>query len=218
MYYLSKLTSYVFHPLWLMTIVTALLMVLSPVDFFSSQPAYKGVLLLSIFFTTALIPGIAVIMMKFLKLIPSIEMPEKEHRIGPLIIGGIFHIWMFKNFTDNPDIPDLLTVSTLAVIVTLFLCFMINLFFKLSLHAAGISTLLSILVLSITISNGKVIPLYHTGDQIVLIHPYTLIGLGVVMAGWIGSTRLFLGAHSKTELLGGYFIGVFGPVLTFIFF
>lgn len=213
---LSRITSYIFHPIWLMTALTALLMALNPIAFFSAQPTFKGVLLLSVFFTTAFIPGIAVLMMKFLNLIPSIEMPQKEHRIGPLIIGGVFHIWMYKNFTDNPNIPDILALSTMAVIVTLFLCFLINLFAKISLHAAGISALTTILAIAIFTGDADTLSLTSKDSSVLLMHPIVLIFTGLLIAGWVGSSRLYLRAHTHEELGAGYFIGAIGPVATFI--
>ncbi|MBK6902848.1 MAG: hypothetical protein IPH04_08560 [Saprospirales bacterium] len=62
-------------------------------------------LLLAVFFSSFVIPGIAVLMLRFLGLVESMELRDKKERIGPYIITGIFYLWLYINFRNDPNMP-----------------------------------------------------------------------------------------------------------------
>ncbi len=48
-----------------------------------------------------------------------------------------------------------------------------------------------------------------------LLFPLLLV---IVMAGLVGSSRLFLGAHTTREVLTGYMVGLLGQMVAFTYF
>lgn len=84
-------------------------MVANPYIFGFSGPKAQGLVLISILTISVMFPLIAIVMMKTLGLISSIEMPDKKERIGPLIITGLFYMWLYVNVRHNDNIPSALS-------------------------------------------------------------------------------------------------------------
>ncbi|MBK7426221.1 MAG: hypothetical protein IPI60_03855 [Saprospiraceae bacterium] len=101
---LFKVISYLFHPLLMLTYAALLVFWANPYLFRAQSGKALQVHFLSLFFTTFLLPAVAIVMMKSLGLIKSIHMQDRQDRIGPLIVTGVFYIWAFRNMISNPDI------------------------------------------------------------------------------------------------------------------
>ena len=144
-------------------------------------------------------------MMKALGMISSFEMKDRNERIGPYIITGIFYLWIFRNILDNPDIPFAYSVFVLGATIGLFVAFFINLFSKISMHAVGMGGMLGMVVLIMTFFNYSsfVIPI---GDGIQM-SINTLFMLVILLTGVVGTSRLLLGAHEIRDLWGGFVVG-----------
>lgn len=179
-----------------------LLLLINPYLFGYNNIASGDLLIIQVFFSTVLIPGLAVLMMKFLGLIQSLEMKEREERIGPLIATGMFYIWMFYNFYKNPEMPEAFTIFMLGSTLGLFVAFLINLFSKISLHAVGMGGLLGMIVLTM---------LLYSYDTFLFmdmtIHMLSLLIAVIFICGLVGTARLILDAHEAVELYSGYIIG-----------
>jgi len=212
-----KVISLLFHPLLMLTLILLTQMWMQPNLFLGSNPQFKGILIISVFSTTFLMPGVATLLMKFMNLLPSLEMPEKSHRTGPLIVTAIFHLWIYKNLLDNPEVPLVFGAAALGAILTLFICFFINLFHKISLHAAGLGGWLSAVFICV---------LYYAQDQFLIvdgeevqwsIHAGVFISFLIFITGMVTAGRLYLKAHTPQELIGGFFVGVSGQLLAFMY-
>lgn len=212
-----KIISYVFHPLLMLTYILLSLMWMQPFLFTGSGTQAKEILAISVFSITFLMPGVAVLLMKFMNLIPSLDMPDKRNRIGPLIVTAIFHLWIYKNLLDNPEIPQILNTFFLGAIITLFVCFFINLFKKISLHTAGMGGWMTMIFISVFHLTPDHIMLLSSGPHSWAIHPLVFLSMVIFAAGLVGSGRLYLKAHSTDEIIGGYFIGISGQAIAFLF-
>lgn len=159
---------------------------------------------LVIFFSTALIPAFGVIMMKALKLIKSIELEDKMDRIGPFIISGVFYLWLLKNLYTNNNFPDLYTAFVLGATISLFVCFVINILYKVSMHAAGTAGLFTMICLLIY-TYSPVIQILSLGTINLTI--YSLGFIGLFIAGMVGTSRLALNAHTPGQVVWGYIVG-----------
>jgi membrane-associated phospholipid phosphatase len=190
----ASLISWLTHPLLAITYIYIILLFTNPFDFGFRNWSDTGaiILFLRIFLTTFFIPGFAVLMLTFIGLAKSLELPEKEDRIAPYIITGIFYLWMFRNFLDNPDIPSSFSRAILGSSIGLFLAFFINIFDKISAHTVGIGGILGFLMLF----------LFQQGNASLLF----LIAL--LIAGLTGTSRLYLKAHTPAQVYAGYFIGI----------
>jgi len=209
MRFIARGISLLFHPLLILTYILVLLMVLNPYLFgISSISELNGrILLLRVFISTFFIPGFAVMMLIFLGLSSSIELPKREDRYGPYIITGIFYLWLFRNFLDNPTIPDVYTSFVLGAVIGLFLAFLINIFSKISAHAVGMGGLVGMVLLLLLQSDYQtfeiILPWIGTAQVSLMI----LFLAALFLSGLVGTARLLLEAHDPMDLYGGYLIG-----------
>ena len=135
----AHIISFVMHPLFIVGYVLIFLMLANPYIFGFSGPKSQGLVIISILTISVMFPLIAIVMMKALGLISSLEMPDKKERIGPLIITGLFYMWLYVNVRNNDNIPSALSFFILGSTIAVFMALTINSFTKISLHsiAAG---------------------------------------------------------------------------------
>lgn len=164
------------------------------------------VLLLYVVSTTFLIPGLGVSLLKPLGLVKSLEMRDKQERIGPYIITGIFYLWMFKNFMSGA-VPLLFAKFVLGATIGLFFAFFANIFFKISAHATGMGGFVAMVLLLAFEWSGASL---DAGPFLLSLN--VLLAFVILLAGLVGAARLSLGAHSQAELWQGYAAG-FGAVM-----
>lgn len=210
----ARIISYLFHPLLILTYMICLLMLVNPFAFGVRElgEGRSGILVLIVFFTTTLIPGIAIFMMKRLDLMPFEGEEERSNRIGPFIASGIFYLWLFVNFNRLPDIPVLFKSAILGAILALFTSFLINIFSRISLHAVGMGGLIGLIVISIPAfgySNFQ----FKDGFYSI----YSLLFIVIFLAGLVGSARMVLKEHEAGDLIGGYSVGFFTQMIAMQF-
>ncbi|MCB9282613.1 MAG: hypothetical protein H6563_00950 [Lewinellaceae bacterium] len=211
----AKVISLLFHPLLMLTYMTVLLLIIQPFWFGVNQISEKIPLLLAVFFSSFLIPGVAVLMMRFLGLVESMELRDKKERIGPYIVAAIFYLWLYINFRHDPSTPPLFSALVLGCVIGLFLAFFVNIFSKISAHAVGMGGLLGMLI--ILLGMGPVDPvLIPLGSLGVLQTTLgTLLLLVILLAGAVGTSRLLLKAHEAIDLYGGYMVGLIAQFVSF---
>ncbi len=217
---IANIVSVVFHPLFLPTYVLILLMVIDPYPFgfFDMGNKNAGLLIIRVFFSTFLIPGMAIFMMKMLGLISSFEMKNKQERIVPYIVSGIFFLWIFKTLVDYPKIHPLFVSFLLGATISLFLAFFINLFSKISIHTVGIGGVLGLLLLMMMFTNYPPFVFNFGVIGIYQVNMLALFLIGILIAGLVGTVRLYLDAHNSADLWGGYLVGFIGQLMAFSYF
>jgi membrane-associated phospholipid phosphatase len=156
-------------------------------------------LVFSILLMSFLFPMLAVLLMRGLKLVDSLELKTNNERIGPLIATGIMYLWLYINLRKNDIQPYIFQGFVLGAVITLFVCFFINNFSKISIHTAGAGGLLGLMVI------------LHR--QLWYNDIGWLFMLVVLAAGFTGTARLLLKAHSFEEVTGGYIVGICGQVI-----
>lgn len=211
MNWLSRFFAYffsvVFHPLLILTYMLVLLLLINPYLFGASITQGKDVFVLIVFLSTFLIPAFSVLMMKLLGLVSSIELKDKQERIGPYILTGVFYLWVFRNILDNPDIPLAFKIFALGATIGLFMAFFVNLFSKVSMHAVGMGGLLGMVVITMlrfSYENFAV----QIGANSLQVSMHSLLMLVILLCGIVCTARLFLGAHDPRDLYGGFMIGL----------
>lgn len=204
----ARFLSFVAHPLLVLSYVLLLQMALDPCSFGARQMSdpQSVVLLMSVFVCTVVLPGFAVALMKPLGLIKSLEMEDKQDRIGPYIVSGVFYLWLVKNLLSDGQTPQLYVIFALGATIGLFLAFLINIFSKISAHAVGMGGLVAMLLFLVVDWNdaGIVVPLPGGGLQI---STFVVLILGIVLAGLVGTARLALKAHEPADIYRGYAVG-----------
>ena len=215
----AHIISFVMHPLFIVGYVLIFLMLANPYIFGFSGPKSQGLVIISILTISVMFPLIAIVMMKALGLISSLEMPDKKERIGPLIITGLFYMWLYVNVRNNDNIPSALSFFILGSTIAVFMALTINSFTKISLHsiAAG-GFLTGMFFIVFNWSYGYVdIPLpflsmeWRWSDRMVMIIVFLL-------SGAIGTARLYLKAHKPDEIYGGYIVGILAQMIAYRMF
>lgn len=217
MKYIASAVSFIFHPLFIITYLLLLLLLINPYLFSIQNSRDMGVLVIYIVLLTIAFPGITIVMMKVLGFVNSFHLYERKDRIVPLIFTSAFYLWLFVNIYQNPTVPVAFSIFVLGTTLSLFLVFFFNLFVKVSLHTTGVGGLLTAIIL---------IKYYFSYDQfslslgsagVYLISTTLLIFIAIFCAGLVGSSRLILKAHRPVEVLGGYFVGILSQMIAFQF-
>ncbi|SNZ01103.1 hypothetical protein SAMN06265377_2934 [Flagellimonas pacifica] len=196
MRHLLNIISYIFHPLFIPIGGTVLYFLVTPK--FSSLEIQSGNIL-PIFILTVIIPIIFFLILKNLGVISSIFLPSVQERKYPLYISCILLLMILYKVIPNNYIHELffffvgLLTATGAALILLFLKF------KASMHLLGMGSLLMFMIgLSI-----------HFEINITL-----AISVFTLLSGLVATSRLYLRAHSRIELLIGFLIGICSQLIT----
>lgn len=204
---LAKFFSLIFHPLFILTYMLILLLLVNPYLFGVNNVWGSKLLILSVFLSTVIIPAFSVLMMKLLGFVKTLEMKDRRERIVPYIWTGLFYLWLFINLYYNPEIPIAYTIFVLGATIGLFIAFFINLFSKISMHATGMGGLLGMIIITIL--------QYSYGNFTITLPLLGMTQLGmkgllfmaIVASGIVGTSRMLLSAHEPRDLYGGFLVG-----------
>lgn len=188
--------STLFHPVWVNLFGLLALLMLSPYLSAILQPGIFLFYVLFIFGTTALIPMLAVGVMKLTGHIQSILLQEQEERNIPYLVTAIMYLFDYY-FLSHLHSAAPIRAYLLACACIVVLVVIINHFYKISVHAASLGALAGIVVTLVPFANWDL--------------RWMLIPV-VVITGITLSARLFLLAHSKLQLLWGWVLG-FGVMM-----
>ncbi|MEI6059381.1 MAG: hypothetical protein WCR72_01680 [Bacteroidota bacterium] len=191
-YPLSRILSYILHPLLIPTLVTSALM-LNPGFFSIALPsAVKFWFISIVFIFTVGIPLCGMFILLKFKVINSIEQKQRTERIIPLLLGSTSYMALLYSLRST-GIPPVFLYVLYAATLALLTGLLINMLYKISLHTLGWGALTATLA-SISLQVGA--PLL------------SLIIASVVLSGLAGYARLKQNAHNQTQIYLGYVAGV----------
>lgn len=187
---IAQAFSWCFHPLLMPTIGIMIMMFTdSYVSFIPFQAKKMMILLTAI--GTFVLPALLIPLFIMQGKISNIELDERKERIYPLALISIFYLLTFILFLRIP-VFSLVHAFMLGVLLSVAAAFFISLKWKISTHMIGIGGIAAlVLVLSFKL-------------DLHLIYP--LIGV-IIAAGIIGSSRIYLDAHTEGEVYGGFAVG-----------
>lgn len=153
----------------------------------------KRFLVLMVFMTTFLIPLLSIVMMKLTKNIVSFHMDSKEERVFPFSMISLFYMITTYLFYMKFEVDPALILALAVITIVVILLTSITFFLKISAHMAGIAGLMAI-VMATALKDPS--------------HDYLYLVLGsILLTGSVGSARLYLNAHSPSEVLIGFLLG-----------
>lgn len=205
--FLAQFVSIIGHPLFVVTWALLVLLTIDPFAFgvpSIDSPNAKR-LILAVVINTVFIPLVGISLMKGLGFVRSFQMEDKQERTGPYIMTGVFYLWAFKNLLSVGHTPRIFTACVLGATIALFVAFFANIFTKISAHAAGMGGFLT-MILIMVFEKGASNPLIELGpfQWSVLFIPVKVF----LLAGAVGTARLYLNAHTPADLWRGYAAGV----------
>jgi len=204
----AYIISVLFHPLIIPSYVLVTLLAINPFMFGVNSIWGNPIILLQVFLSTFMLPTFSLLMLRQLDFVKSIELEEREDRIIPFIVTGIFYIGLAVFLIKTPNhSPHILTVFILGATIGLWLCFLINLFTKISIHAVAIAGFLAIVILAMQQLEFDQL-LFDMGSLgVVSLSMRTLLMIVILFTGIVGTSRLLLKAHEPFQVYLGYFVG-----------
>ncbi len=208
-----RILSVISHPLLIVTYAMICMLVSNPFIFGSADLSGQLPYMAIVFFSTFFIPALAVAMMKALNMVNSFELKTRKERVGPLFATCVLYAAFYFNVTRSNTLPPAFINFLFGALISLFMCLFINSFYKISLHAVGMSGLVMGLFIfyfsgssdSITLVTGT-----HTWDVNFVLIPIILL----IITGLVSSGRLILKAHQLDEIFAGWLLGVAGQVIS----
>ncbi len=207
---LARFFSLVGHPLLVLTYALLVMLLAAPYEFGVSAWSHPKALTLMAYVvsSTVLIPGVGIALMKPLGFISNLQSPDRLERIGPYILTGVFYLWLYQNLRTGAQVPELYRTCVLGATLTLFGVFFVNVFTKVSAHAAGMGGWVAMLLLLAVEWPTRPVGLGYR----LQVSPVLLLTKGVLLAGAVGWARLVLGVHTPRQVWYGYAIGFAGAL------
>ena len=184
----------IFHPTWMMIILS-----LSGLTrFISNNDAIFLTVTLSM---TCILPALIIVIMKKWHIIDSIEMEDKDDRLGPLFIMILF-LYGTLRFFNKIQLLSVFNFYLTATIVVTVLAFITTFFWKISLHILGWGCFTACLFIMTMMSISMYLP-YFIGS--------------IIVSGIVASARLKLQSHSNAQILAGFAMGFVTVILIYYF-
>ncbi len=214
----AKLVSVLVHPLWWPTFGLYILLALNPYLFGTNTTAGKSTLILQVFMLTWVLPLLSIFLMRKLDMIKSMDLKNRLDRIGPYIITMIFYLWLYVNIRRDPQVPLVYTIFVFGALITLILVFIMNMFIKVSAHAAVMGGLIAMTWVTFNIfSHDHFSITWPWKNEADLLSWREVLMLVLFVAGLVGTCRVYLKAHSLKEVYIGYGIGLIAQWIAFKF-
>jgi hypothetical protein len=188
----AHLLSYVFHPLFIPTYVTAYLLYLDPYAFAGLSVKFKTFRWLSVLVNTAFIPAFSVFLMWRLKLVQSVFMRTQRERVIPYAATMIFYFWAWYVFHRQPDNPDAFTNFLLGAFLGVCAAWFLNIVTKVSMHGIAMGGLALFFLLQ-AFSHHDMTGFYFS--------------IAIFIAGLVCTSRLIVSDHTPAEVYLGFFAG-----------
>lgn len=186
---LANIISAVFHPLLMITYGALLALTHT---FLAIYPlSVKGMILGAVFFSTALVPGLFILLLVKTGSAHDLELTDRRERLLPYLIlvtsnmACLFFLYKMR-------MPFWILSQLMAVIAALLAALCINFFWKISAHMLGIGGLLGAIM--------GICRVQHTD-------PYWLFIAGFLAAGLLGVSRIWLKRHTPMQVYAGFALG-----------
>lgn len=189
MRWFSNILSTLFHPLLMVTY--GITMALS-YTFLTLYPPRMKLLIWGVaFLSTAVLPGLFIYLLVRNGAASDLELSHRKERALPYLIF-ITSVALCLYFLYRMMMPFWLIVILIGVCVSLLLALCVNFFWKISAHMIGIGGLLGSLMGVARIHS---------------INPYiAFIGV-LLVAGLLGTSRIFLKRHTPMQVYAGFSLG-----------
>jgi len=198
---LAKIISIVFHP-FLMPLWGGLVLLYGPTYLVILPNSIKLYILGVLALTTFFFPAFTIGVMKNLKILSDYSLGHRRERILPLvtvILGYIICYYLFQSFISIGLLPQIV-MGAMSIIL---ICFVVNLFWKISLHMAAAGGIMAVFLFVTWMGYGQL---------------GTILLCSILLSGCLGSARLYLEKHNIWQILAGTIAGIGGMLLVLYLF
>lgn len=194
----GHIISWVFHPLFIATYVTAFLLYIHPYLFSGFDSLRKIQRLVAVALNTMLIPGFAVFLMWRLKLIASMHLKTSRERIIPYTATMIFYFWAWLVFSRLPDSPPMFVDFLQGCFLGVCGAWIININSKISMHTTAMGGLVTFFLIFC----------FHDDNTSGL-----YLSAAILIAGLVTTARLIVSDHSRAEIVQGLVVGTLAQLV-----
>ncbi len=198
---LSKLISFIFHPIFVPTYAILFLVWSNPYEFgqFGSYDSFF--ILQTAILYSILYPLFVVVLLRLLDFIDNYEMRDRKNRILVFIPTSFFFWWTFIVYLKS-DYSEVLSDVMLGATISISIALVItSVFSKISLHTIGMGGLFAIALFSVNIAVKDVT---------------VFLFAAIFIAGLVGTCRMYLKAHNLQEVYNGYLVGFLSMFFAFL--
>lgn len=160
----------------------------------------KWQIITTVFAFTFLLPVLNIYLMYKLNRIKSITLSHRSERTFPYIMTAIFYYGLFYLFYDL-RIYETIKLFVFCAGTAILITALINLKYKISAHLVGIGGLIGMMV--------SLMYLYHYDLFIFII-------IGIVVAGILASSRVYLKEHTPSQVYTGFMLGIACQLILFL--
>ena len=193
----AKIISAILHPIFLPTLMM-LVMISSGITRFT--PGNDLTFFISALTATCLFPGLVVVMMKRWKIIGSLEMENRDDRLGPIFLMTLSLYGAIRLFHNIPVMVMYNFYLSSALVISV-LAFAVTFFWKISLHTLGWGGFAGSLFIMTMLSMGTFLPYFLAS---------------IILSGIAASARMKEESHSNAQLVSGFAAGF--AVVTILYF
>ena len=189
---LARILSYLMHPLLMPFYAVLLVLNINTYLAFSISTYVQQLVITVVFVTTAALPVVTSVFLLQQGSIQSLEMESPKERRIPFVTAGLYFVLGYYLLLLMP-VPRIIPNMVLGAALSIFISWLINFKWKISIHMVGVGGLIGILVgISIRLGADLLIPIF----------------VSVLLAGLLGSARMRLGAHTESQVYAGLMLGL----------
>lgn len=186
----AKAISTIFRPIYYPLLCCCILFTFTPLSRFPLN--YKVIELAEMMLFTIAIPMLLTLLYRAIFHIDNLEMRKRSKRIVPYLIfitSYFVYIYLLRQDNMNRFIISVITVALCIQIV----CMIINLGWKVSVHAAGA---------------GAIIGAIAAYSRIFMFNPLFWLSIAFLVTGAVGSARMILRQHNLSQIIVGTMVGI----------
>ena len=189
--YLARFISMLLTPFYLPLVGLLALFIFS---YMSQLPLwYKLFVILLVYFFTVLLPTVLIRFYRNYHGWTPIELGQRERRIVPYIISIVCYYLCFY-LMSSFRLPTFMSRIVMAALLIQVVCALINVWWKISTHTAAVGGLA-----------GGLIAFAAQYS----FNPIWWLSFLIIVAGFVGSSRMILRQHSLSQVVAAFFVGLF---------
>jgi len=197
---LARITSYIFHPLFIPVYVVGFLLFIHPLLFAGYGVQAKWRLMSTVGFNLSFLPVFTVFLCWRLKFVDNMFLNTQKERIIPLAAAMIFYFWCWYVMKSFKEIPPLFIQFMLGSFITIIIAWLANIYFKISLHALAVGGMACFMLIVAQVADGS------SGQW---------VAASILIAGAVCSSRLMVSDHYPSEIYLGLLSGAFCQLVAF---
>lgn len=196
-----KLISYIFQPLLMPTYGIALLMQTAVFAFL--PVSFRLIAVIGTLLFTGILPALPIYLMMKKGQIRDLFISKREERTMPYMFSMLSYVFWMLFLWRTLRFPVEFVLLAAGSVLSVFIMIFINLRWKISAHLAGAGGIF-----------GGILGVSY----IMAINPFWLIITFVIISGLVAISRVYLKAHTLSQVIAGFLLGFVSVLLPVILY